>query len=74
MVGAVFKNLTTHQIRDFEIPLPPPETQQSIVAEIEAEQVLVDANRELIARFEKKIWDAVGRVGGRVKKHETIEM
>ena len=30
----------------------------------EAEQALVDANRELIARFEKKIRDAVGRVWG----------
>ena len=38
--------------------------QQQIVAEIESEQALVDANRELIARFEKKIQDAVGRVWG----------
>ena len=44
--------------------LPSLETQQAIVAEIEAEQALVDANRELIARFEKKIQDAVGRVWG----------
>ena len=36
-------------------PLPPLATQQAIVAEIEAEQALVAANRELIARFEKKI-------------------
>ena len=63
-VGAVFKNLTTHQIRAFEIPLPPLETQKVIVAELEAEQALVDANRELIERFEKKIQDTVGRVWG----------
>lgn len=44
--------------------LPSLETQQAIVAEIKAEQALVDANRELIARFEKKIQDAVGRVWG----------
>ena len=44
--------------------LPSLETQQAIVAEIEAEQALVDANRELIARFEKKIQDAGGRVWG----------
>ena len=31
-----------------------PATQQAIVAEIEAEQALVAANRELIARFEQK--------------------
>ena len=70
-VGAVFKNLTTHQIRDFEIPLPSLETQQAIVAEIEAEQALVDANRELIERFEKKIQDAVGRVWGEDKTRVT---
>lgn len=63
-VGAVFKNLTTHQIRDFEILLPSIETQQAIVAEIEAEQALVNANRKLIERFEKKIQDTIGRVWG----------
>ena len=66
-VGAVFKNLTTHQIRDFEIPLPPLETQQTIVAEIEAEQALVAANRELIERMEGKIQAAIGRVWGEDK-------
>ena len=63
-VGAVFKNLTTHQIRDFEIPLPSLETQQAIVTEIEAERALVGANSKLIERFEKKIQDVVGRVWG----------
>lgn len=37
-------------------------TQQAIVAEIEAEQALVAANRELIARFEKKIQATLARV------------
>ena len=44
------------------IAVPPLETQQALVAEIEAEQALVDGSRELIERFEKKIRDAVGRV------------
>jgi type I restriction enzyme M protein len=39
-------------------------TQQAIVAEIEAEQALVNANRELIARFEKKIQATLARVWG----------
>ncbi len=47
-----------------KLPLPLLETQQAIVAEIEAEQALVDGNRELIERFEEKIRDAVGRVWG----------
>jgi type I restriction enzyme M protein len=46
------------------IPLPPLVTQQAIVAEIEAEQALVAANRELIARFENKIHTTLARVLG----------
>ena len=41
-----------------------PETQKAIVAEIEAEQSLVAANRELIERFEGKIRATIGRVWG----------
>jgi type I restriction enzyme M protein len=47
-----------------KIPLPPLATQQQIVAEIEAEQALVAANRELIARFEQKIQATLARVWG----------
>jgi len=50
------------EVRKF--PLPPLATQQAIVAEIEAEQALVAANRELIARFEKKIQATLTRVWG----------
>ncbi|MHB1897449.1 MAG: N-6 DNA methylase [Metallibacterium sp.] len=49
------------------IPIPIPDdvaTQQAIVAEIEAEQALVAANRELIARFEQKIQATLARVWG----------
>jgi restriction endonuclease S subunit len=47
-----------------KVPVPPLATQQAIVAETEAEQALVAANRELIARFEKKIQAAIARVWG----------
>ena len=47
-----------------KIPLPSLATQQAIVAEIEAEQALVAANRELIARMEKKIQASLARVWG----------
>lgn len=63
-VGAIFKNLTTHQVRKIEVPLPPLDTQQTIVAEIKDEQMLVNANRKLIERFEKKIDDVIARVWG----------
>jgi type I restriction enzyme M protein len=39
-------------------------TQQAIVAEIEAEQALVAANRELIPRFEQKIQATLSRIWG----------
>ena len=44
--------------------LSPLATQQAIVVEIEAEQTLVAANRELIARFERKIQTTLARVWG----------
>ena len=49
------------------IPIPIPDDvaiQHAIVAEIEAEQALVAANRELIARFEQKIQTTLARVWG----------
>ena len=42
----------------------PEYAQQAIIAEIEAEQALVNANRELIDRFEKKIQDTLARIWG----------
>ena len=45
-----------------EFPLPPLAKQQEIVAELEAEQALVAANRGLIDRFEKKIQATLARV------------
>jgi restriction endonuclease S subunit len=55
-------------LNEAKIPLPSQATQQAIVAEIEAEQALVAANRELIARFEKKIQATLARVWG-----ETVD-
>ena len=62
--GAAYKALTIEKLKEFKIPLPPRATQQTIIAEIEAEQALVAANRELIERFEKKIQAAIARVWG----------
>ena len=46
------------------IPLPPLATQRAIVAEIEEEQAMVGANRNLIARFERKIQSTLARLWG----------
>jgi type I restriction enzyme M protein len=56
--------LNTDALKQTKIPLPPLEIQQTIVAEIEAEQALVAANRDLISRFERKIETAIARVWG----------
>lgn len=47
-----------------QFPLPPLATQQQIVSEIESEQRLVAANRELIERFEQKIATTLARIWG----------
>ncbi|MFH1007457.1 MAG: hypothetical protein V1800_08150, partial [Candidatus Latescibacterota bacterium] len=57
-------NISQDSLKSLLFPLPPLPTQQAIVAEIEAEQALVAANRELIARFEKKIQATLARVWG----------
>jgi type I restriction enzyme M protein len=62
--GSAQPQLPIRSLNDATIPLPPLATQQAIVAEIEAEQALVNANRELIARFEKKIQATLARVWG----------
>ena len=55
-------NITKSDVVNFRLPLPDLETQRAIVAEIEAEQALVNANRELITRFEAKIKATINRV------------
>jgi type I restriction enzyme M protein len=62
--GVAITRLTLTKLNAALIPLPPLETQKKIVAEIEAEQALVAANRELIERFEKKIQATLARVWG----------
>ncbi|MEI6166740.1 MAG: N-6 DNA methylase [bacterium] len=63
-IGVTMKNLNQGILSSVQIPLPPLATQKAIIAEIEAEQALVAANRELIVRFEKKIQTTLGRVWG----------
>jgi restriction endonuclease S subunit len=62
--GVAITRLTLTKLNAALIPLPPLATQQAIVAEIEAEQALVAANRELITRFEQKIQATLARIWG----------
>ena len=52
------------ELKESRIPLPPLETQRAIVAELEAERVLVESSRELMARMDGRIEAAVARVWG----------
>lgn len=62
--GVTVQSFYNGFFHDYLIPVPPPATQQAIVADIEAEQALVAANRELITRFERKIQAMLARVWG----------
>jgi len=62
--GVTVQSFYNGFFRDYPIPLPPVATQHAIVSEIEAEQALVAANREVIARFEEKIQTTLARVWG----------
>ena len=65
VTGAAQPKLNQEALNRIPIPIPDDvATQQAIVAEIEAEQALVAANRELIARFEQKIQASLARIWG----------
>jgi type I restriction enzyme M protein len=63
-VGVTMMNLNQGILSSLQFPLPNLETQRAIVAEIEAEEALVAANRELIRRMEAKVKAAIDRVWG----------
>lgn len=44
------------------IPAPPLATQREIVADLEAERKLVEANRKLIETFERKIQSKLAEI------------
>ena len=49
-----YPKINRTQLFETEVPLPSLTTQETIVAEMLFEQNLVDANRELVTRFERK--------------------
>ncbi|MGD9670772.1 MAG: N-6 DNA methylase [Hyphomicrobiaceae bacterium] len=60
--GSTVRHTSPSRILSIEIPLPSISAQQQIVAKIEDEEALVDANHELIKRFEAKIQATIDRV------------
>ena len=62
--GGAQSFVSLRNLRAFPIPLPDAETQLQIVAQIEKEQALVNANKQLIEIFEQKIKDRIAKVWG----------
>jgi type I restriction enzyme M protein len=63
-VGVRQRNLNKGLISSLKIPIPPLKTQEKIVAEIEAEQEIVNQNKKLIEIFKKKIKTKISEVWG----------
>ncbi|MBU0647584.1 N-6 DNA methylase [Patescibacteria group bacterium] len=66
------KHVSSSQIKQIKIPLPPLEVQKQIVARIEAEKNLVDSNKKLITLYEQKIKDIIEEVWGKEKNTLSI--
>ncbi|MDC8449865.1 MAG: restriction endonuclease subunit S [Nitrospira sp.] len=62
--GVTVQSFYNGFFHDYLVPKPALDEQEELVAELEAEQALVNANRELIARMEKKIQATLARVWG----------
>jgi len=62
--GGTFKEISKTNFSNLQIPLPPLSVQQEIVARIEAEQEMVNANKKLIEIYEQKINDKISEVWG----------
>jgi restriction endonuclease S subunit len=71
--GGNQSNLNSQLIKELKILIPPMDNQLLIVSQIEKEQSLVNANKELIEIFELKIKDKIAKVWGEKKKEYVIE-
>jgi restriction endonuclease S subunit len=61
-------SISQKTVTELSIPYPSLETQRQIVTQIEKEQALVNANKQLIAIFEQKIKDRIAKVWGAEKE------
>ena len=69
LTGASRQRISRANLAQVEIPLPPLSTQRQVVAEIQAERAMVEANRKLAEIFEKKIQSKLAEIWG----EETID-
>ena len=64
IAGASIHNLKASIVYAFEIPLPPLEVQQQIVAEIEGYQASIEEHKRAIAALEVQIKSSINNVWG----------
>ena len=65
VTGSAQPKLNQQALSSIQIPLPDDRAiLQGLISELEAEQVIIEANRELIGRFEKKIHATINQVWG----------
>jgi len=62
--GVTVQSFHNGYFKRLNIPLPTLEMQCQIISQIEKEQELVDANKQLIVMFEQKIKDRIAKVWG----------
>lgn len=60
--GVTVQSFHSGFFKTYEIPLPDLDVQRAVVADLESEQTLITASKELIARFEAKIKVIIDRV------------
>lgn len=70
--GAQLPRVGYEHFSTLVIPYPPIEAQQQIVAQIEKEQAMVNASKQLIEIFEQKIKDRIAKVWGAGKKETVV--
>jgi type I restriction enzyme M protein len=74
MVGSMEKgaypSINQNDVNNLKVALPPLETQRQIVAQVEKEQELVNASKQLIKIFEQKIKNRIAKVWGDKKTGE----
>ena len=68
--GVTVQSFHNGYFKRLVVPIPDTDTQQQIVAQIEKEQELVNANKQLIEIFEQKIKDRIAKVWGVEKTEE----
>ena len=72
--GVTIARLYNKIIEETKIPIPPLDIQRQIVAQIEKEQELVNANKQLIKIFQQKIKDRIGKVWGEEKTEKEQKL